>query len=177
VSCPHLEIIFIKLNAAGYKKTSETTGYPPAPGAYNCIAWAANDSRQWWWPDSDSYWPAWSERKLNIGSFVKAFHRLGYRICGHSRVEFAFEKVALYTLNDEPKHMARQLRDGTWTSKCGGLEDINHFTLDAVESYGPHPEFAEYGAPELYMKRFIPVAWVVKLVQCIAWKIQEYRDR
>lgn len=93
-------------------------------------------------------------------------------VCDNSRAEFAFEKVALYMLHDEPKHMARQLRDGTWTSKCGPAEDITHFTLDAVESYGPEPWRAEYGRPELYMKRFIPISWVVRLLQITVRKIR-----
>jgi hypothetical protein len=160
------------LAAAGYQKTSEATGNTRMPGVYNCIAWAAGDTERWWWPSGDDYWPFWSSRVESISSFVKAFRWLGYRICKNSRLEFAFEKVALYTINKEPKHMARQLRDGTWTSKCGGLEDITHFTLDAVESYGPFP-YAEYGSPELYMKRFIPVSWIVRLLQALVRKFND----
>jgi hypothetical protein len=173
VRCPYLESIFPKLTAAGYEKTSEATGYPPKPGAYNCIAWAASDTqRGFWWPNEDAYWPFWSSRELSIPSFVRAFRWLGYRVCGNSRLEFAFEKVALYTINKEPKHMARQLSDGTWTSKCGGEEDITHYTLDALESYGPDPPYAEYGYPELYMKRFVLVSWVVRFLQAVTRKIE-----
>jgi len=63
-------------------------------------------------------------------------------------------------------HMARQLADGTWTSKCGGNEDITHFTLDALESYGP------YGCPVLYMRRLIPVSWFVWFIQWAEWKFE-----
>ena len=28
----------------------------PATKQYNCIAWAAEESHQWWWP-SGPYWP------------------------------------------------------------------------------------------------------------------------
>lgn len=169
--CPYLESIFPKLIAAGYEKTSDSTGLPPKPGAYNCIAWAANDTQRWWWPDGDDYWPVWSSRELSKLSFIKAFSWLGYRVCNNSRLEFAFEKVVLYAIGDEPKHMARQLRDGTWTSKCGAEEDITHFTLDAVESFGPYPLYAEYGSPVLYMKRFLFVSWIVKSIQFLTWKI------
>lgn len=93
-------------------------------------------------------------------------------MCDRSRFEFWFERVALYELRGELKHMARQLRDGTWTSKCGGLEDITHFTLDALESLGPHPPKAEYGSPVLYMKRLIIVSWVVRTLQWVEWKIE-----
>ncbi len=70
--------------------------------------------------------------------------------------------------------MARQLRDGTWTSKVGGEEDITHFTLDALESYG-HP-FGEYGDPVLYMRRFIPISWAVRGVQYVHWKIEALKN-
>jgi hypothetical protein len=175
VRCPHLERVFPKLAAAGYEKTSEQTGYPPKPGAYNCIAWAADDARRgFWWPHEDAYWPFWSEKNPTISCFVKTFRWLGYVVCKNSRLEIGFEKVALYAIGPEPKHMARQLRDGTWTSKCGGDEDITHFTLDALESYGPptgpNPR-AEYGCPVLYMKRFIPISWIVRFLQFLTWKI------
>lgn len=173
MECPHLEDIFPKLAAAGYKKTSNATGLQSAPGSYNCIAWAAYDTHHgFWWPHGDAHWPFWSRRKLTIPSFVTAFRGLGYWVCKNSRHEFAFEKVALYTINKIPKHMARQLKDNTWTSKCGCYEDIAHFTLDAVESFGPRP-IAEYGSPELYMKRFIPVSWVVRSIQFLSWKVSE----
>jgi hypothetical protein len=178
VSCPHLESLFPRLANAGYEKTSEQTGYPPSPGAYNCIAWAAGDTHHgFWWPDGDSYWPSWIIREETIPCFVRTFHWLGYRVCKNSRPEIGFQKVALYAIGQKPKHMARQLRDGTWTSKCGGLEDITHFTLDAVECHGPYPPHAEYGSPLLYMKRFVVASWVVTGLQFLAWKIDMLRGR
>jgi hypothetical protein len=164
--------VFDKLAASGYEKTSDATGYPPSPGAYNCIAWAAADTRHFWWPHPDLDWPFWSRREETISAFVDAFRWLGYVECDSSRVEVAFEKVALYADGDSPKHMARQLRDGTWTSKCWGLEDITHFTLDAVESYGPRPLKAHYGSPVLYMKRFVLVSWIVRFIQMAEWKLE-----
>jgi hypothetical protein len=68
--------------------------------------------------------------------------------------------------------MARQLPDGFWTSKCGGAEDITHYTLDALDSYGPHPMKAHYGCAVLYMKRFVVVSWIVRSLQWIEWKIE-----
>jgi hypothetical protein len=107
-----------------------------------------------------------------VEAFVAAFRWLGYSVCTSSRREMGFQKVALYTLHGVPKHMARQLRDGTWTSKCGGAEDIVHFTLDALESYGPHPLKAEYGRARLYMKRLFPVALVVRSLQWVEWILE-----
>jgi hypothetical protein len=167
-------MIFDKLAAAGYEKTSDETGYPPREGAYNCIAWAAADTHHFWWPQPDVDWPFWSTRKETIPAFVTAFRWLGYTQCNSSRVEFGFEKVALYADGNSPKHMARQLPDGMWTSKCGGGEDITHFTLDALESYGPLPQKGHYGCPVLYMKRFVLVSLLVRSLQWVGWKIESH---
>ena len=78
--------------------------------------------------------------------------------------------MALYLLEDEPQHMARQLKDGSWTSKCGGNEDITHFTLDALESDDL------YGSPMLYMKRLRMIGWVVESVQAVIWKFTKWRE-
>ncbi len=75
----------------------------------------------------------------------------------------------------EPKHMARQLTDGKWTSKVGGEEDVTHFTLDAMEAYGPRygpNRKAEYGSPVVYMKRHVWVSRIVRFMQSIQTRIE-----
>lgn len=172
--CLHLERDFPKLRAAGYIKTSDATGRFPKIGAYNCIAWAAKDTRNWWWPDRQSYWPCWIKRDPRISGFLKTFRWLGYRICDNSRLEPLFEKVVLYARGRRPTHMARQLRDGTWTSKCGESEDITHFTLDALESYGPQP-YGAYGRPVVFMRRFIPLSWLIDPLQYVLTAVEMVR--
>lgn len=169
--CAQLEKLLPNLVAAGYEKTSEETGFPGTPGTYNCIGWAAHDRHRWWWP-TGGYWPWWVKRELTIDCFVRTFRWFGYRICQSSRREFAYEKVTLYAVGPDPKHMARQLRDGTWTSKCGDLEDITHFTLDALESHDPlRVVKLDYGHPVLFMRRLIVVSWCIRLIQCLEWNI------
>jgi hypothetical protein len=171
---PRLERAFPKLLAAGYEITSDDTSN--SLDNYNCIAWAAHDVKHgFWWPLNNGHWPI-RERELTISCFVKAFESLGYHRCGNSRLEWAYEKVALYAIADEPKHMARQLRDGSWTSKCGDWEDLRHLTLDAVESYGPRP-FGEYGAPVLFMKRLLLVSVAVRASKFLAWNIKRLVKR
>jgi hypothetical protein len=52
----------------------------------------------------------------------------------NSELEVGTEKVAIYVDADGiPTHAARQLADGTWTSKLGEWEDIRHKTLKAME--------------------------------------------
>ena len=63
---------------------------------------------------------------------------LGYHACPGGALEPGFDKVAIYALNDgNPKHVARQLSSGLWTSKLGTMEDIEH-DLDGLvgERYG-----------------------------------------
>ncbi|OZE22149.1 hypothetical protein CH262_18940 [Rhodococcus sp. 05-2255-1e] len=42
------------------------------------------------------------------------------------------EKIAVYAKNGVPTHAARQLADGTWTSKCGKSNDITHMDTEHV---------------------------------------------
>ena len=164
-----LEVTFPKLFAAGYEITSKAEPF------YNCIAWAAHDTHRPWWPNPFGYWPFWIKREETLACFVRAFQVLGYRVCAHSRPERGYEKVALYAVGDHPKHMARQLANGLWTSKLGHWEDITHFTLDAVEAYGP-PPYGEYGCPVLFMRRLIVISWFVRVIQLIAWRLRVVKN-
>ncbi len=117
-----LERFFPNLAGTGYVLTS------PADTIYNCIAWAAGVSNDWWWPDpmGVSFWPASVRREETIAAFREAFQSLGYVPSADDSLEPGFEKVALYALAGAPKHAARQLPNGRWTSKLGELEDVEH---------------------------------------------------
>jgi hypothetical protein len=125
---PHLERFFPNLQPSEYSVESEPTD------SYNCIAWAVGVTDRWWWPveEEDSYWPLEPEA-ASLEAFTRAFATRGYEPCPDDLLEGAFEKVAIYAgPSGIPTHMARQLRSGVWTSKCGGLEDITH-TLEGLE--------------------------------------------
>lgn len=132
---------FPNLDAEGYSQTS------PATEDYNCIAWAAGRQDDWWWPDPAfvSYWPEQAPRAETVDAFYAAFASLGYERCADGRQERGVEKIALYALNGKPKHAARQLPDGSWTSKLGEALDISH-SLRGLE--GPL-----YGQVVGYMRR------------------------
>ena len=119
---PSLEQHFPRLETLGYALTS------PKDRRYNCIAWAAADQNRWWWPDSSecAYWPEGVPRELTNAAFIAAFATLGYASCPTSDLEPQVEKVALYVLDGRITHAARQLPNGSWTSKCGRAEDIQH---------------------------------------------------
>jgi hypothetical protein len=98
---------------------------------YNCVAWAAGDTENWWQPGV--FWPTQTlPDDFGIGALEDAFKTLGFEPCDDDRPESGFEKVALYGNNFLYTHAARQLPDGKWTSKLGKAEDIEHDTPDVV---------------------------------------------
>jgi hypothetical protein len=140
---PSLEEIFPRLRPDTYQVTS------PPTDDYNCIAWSAERDDLWWWPDEmeTSYWPPGVPRAATVEAFLQAYARLGYEPCPTSDLEEGLEKIAVYTdANGVPTHAARQLVDGTWTSKLGSLEDITHSTLGAVTN-------ETYGTATLFLRR------------------------
>ena len=83
------------------------------------------------------YWPPGVPRRATVEDFTGAFRTLGYTPCADDRPEPGFEKVALFAKEGIPTHAARQLPNGSWTSKLGPAEDIEH-VLEALvgDQYG-----------------------------------------
>lgn len=125
---------FPSLNTQNCRQTS------PADDGYNCIAWAAEDTEHWWWPDpqAQKYWPPSIPREETIDAFIRAFKLIGYTQTTNAEFEPGKKKVAIFaTSHGKPTHAARQLLDGWWASKLGQQIDIEH-ELSAVEgpTYG-----------------------------------------
>jgi hypothetical protein len=138
---PSLEDLFPGLRGQPYEIKS------PRDQRYNCIAFAAGDTRNWWWPDAaaEDTWPAGVARVETVEAFRDAFATLGYVVCNDDQWEAGYEKIALFALVGVPKHAARQLPNGRWTSKLGPREDIEHALHDLTGM--------RYGAVVLVMKR------------------------
>jgi len=138
---PGLEDVFPALRGQSYQVTS------PRDHRYNCIAFAAGDDRNWWWPDAagEDTWPAGVARTETVGAFRDVFATLGYGVCDGDQLEPGNEKVALFALAGVPKHVSRQLPNGRWVSKLGPGEDIEHELHDLTGMV--------YGAVVLVMKR------------------------
>lgn len=138
---------FPSIDVEGYNETS------PETWDYNCIAWAAQDQDNWWWPDGQIngkhvYWPSGAPKQLSIRAFSRAFRTLGYRVCNDGDLDPGYEKIAIYIDGrGAPSHAARQLPDGMWTHKMGPSIDVTT-TLAAVE--GP-----KYGTVARYLRRKI----------------------
>jgi hypothetical protein len=139
----HLKVLFPKLQVAPFRVTS------PRDPIYNCIAWAAGVTNDWWWPLEDpdeAHWPAGVQRVRTLEAFRAAFATLGYESGTGEEVEVGFEKIAIFAdALGIPTHAARQLPDGLWTSKLGKGEDIEHALHDL--------EGDLYGTVVLVMKR------------------------
>ena len=145
------EAQFPNLRRGEYRITSpETTDY-------NCIAHAADKADNWWWPvGTGAYWPT-DTAEETLEAFVQAYRTEGYAVYEEQIREWepGFEKVAIYVDDaGEPTHAAKQLPDGSWTSKLGEWEDIQHRTLEAMEDKGGLG--LGYGVVALIMKRPIP---------------------
>jgi len=61
-----IEDCFPQIAQVGYSITS------PQTPRYNCIAWAAGDTRKWWWPDPSpfAYWPPNIPRENTLQRFI-----------------------------------------------------------------------------------------------------------
>lgn len=95
------------------------------------------------------YWPQGLPYVETLDNFVQAFQTIGYEVCDNAELEHGYEKVAIYVASDgRPKHMARQLPSGMWTSKLGDLWDIMHDNLQGVEC-------DDYGKAIQFLKRRI----------------------
>ena len=146
----YLESLFPNLRYdRGFKITSECTR------DYNCIAWAVGNANCWYWPplgndepEPDEYWPNGVPDQTDLETFIKALQTDGYDTCPDSSPEPGYTKIALYTIDGEVTHAARQLDNGMWTSKLGPLNDIQHGSPEAIEG-----NF--YGKIAVYMKRKI----------------------
>jgi hypothetical protein len=101
----------------------------PEDKHYNCVAFAAGDTRQWWSSDPFAglfYWPEGAPREYTVHAWTATFSLLGYTPCDSDALEVGREKIAIYADGDYPTHVARQLPSGLWTSKLGKREDVEH---------------------------------------------------
>lgn len=119
----------------------EVTG--GATNQYNCIAWSLGVTSRWINP------PA------TLGACDRLNAQYGYyRTSGLDFSQRAgFEKVVLYGKKNaagqvtEFTHQARQLRDGSWTSKLGSGVQIRHVSPNGLDG-------GTYGVPVAVYHRF-----------------------
>lgn len=110
----------------------------PSSSAYNCIAWALGRWDRWVWPGPPG-------QPVSVEDFDALFAPHGYRRIGSLNYDpvAGHDKLVLYCRRNElgepePTHCARQLGDGSWSSKVGKLPLIRHLHPDDIDggSYG-----------------------------------------
>ena len=120
--------LFPNLRGGDFKETSNQTD------EYNCIAYAAGDHDNWWWPDPDGFWPAEAPMEETIDAFVQAYRTRNFELSDDADLDPQYEKIAIYANNlGHPKHAAKQLPSGKWSSKLGKEWDISHDSYQGVE--------------------------------------------
>ncbi len=134
-----------RIMAGNPRKTSNRTP------RYNCLAWAAGCALKKWDPCGKAHWPKGIPRDWNVDTIVQLFQLLGYELCESDDLEHGWEKVALYAVGYECRHVARQKADGKWTSKLGNLLDLDHDTLECLCSESL--DDSSYGEVVRVMKR------------------------
>lgn len=129
----------------GYQKTSESST------DYNCLSWVlgidwvnyATDELPgyFWFPGVARVWEMATIRQI--------VEKHSYIECDSFELEEGYEKIVFYVDDSgSPEHFSRQLPTGKWTSKLGGLWDIEHDELDSIA-------IPEYGTPKVVFKRRI----------------------
>jgi len=124
---------------------------------YNCVAWALGDTQRWWEPYGvivpapypHYHWPQDVPHDTTPQTYVRLFETYGFVITENSDFEDGYEKLAIYVFDEQFRHVARQLRNGSWTSKIGQQEDIQHEIVDLESNSNKY----HYGEVSLYMKR------------------------
>jgi len=109
---------------------------------YNCVSHAVYEDTVSLWPDDDNRWPSSIPRDETVDAFVQLFSVLGFELIPvqATAVTPGYEKIAIFATDNGtlPTHVARQIRDGRWSSKMGAQVDIDHADLRCLEggAYG-----------------------------------------
>ena len=115
---------------------------------YNCIAYAAGDTSNWWEPSERRYWPDYATRSYSIESLIEVFAGLGFQRCQDSSLESDYEKVALYEGQGDFEHAAVQMPNGRWRSKMGQGPVIEHRSPESLSG-------GMYGNPTTHMRKVV----------------------
>jgi len=149
---------FPHLHGGNHRPTSDAT---PQPGRvtrpyyiYNCFAFVVGDRRKFWWPGGYGYWPRENAPETVEELMSVLREQFNYEECDGS-YEKGVQKVAIFTKNDVPVHIAiqRSSRGGKWLSKMGYNIDMEH-DLHAVETqHGDDIGKHGYGTVAKFMRR------------------------
>jgi hypothetical protein len=113
---------------------------------YNCFAFAVGDETRRWEPYG-YHWPPGAKKGFSADCLIEAYRTEGFEICADGALVEGREKIAIY-LSDQGGflHAARQEPNGSWKSKLGDEEDIEHQSPESLISDA-------YGKPRIFMER------------------------
>ena len=123
----------------------------PYNGIYNCIAFAMGFTDRWVDINTSCpghWWPPIAEKTMDKNALIKAFEYLGFELCKNADIENDYDKVVLFSLNDQWTHAARIVSDGIEHSKFGQCWNAYHSGNGIFEG-------TAYGTEYAYMKRKI----------------------
>lgn len=143
---PELKRRFPKLLPGRYRITS------PKDRRYNCFAFAANDTQHVWLYTGPGYLSGGPKEVKgdSLDDLTRVYGLLGLQVCDTPELEPGMVKIAIYLDRDAmPSHVARQTRRGTWKSKLGKAQDIEHDTLALLEGDAPN----DYGCVVRLMQK------------------------
>jgi hypothetical protein len=135
---------FPSLLGSGHRITSEATD------TYNCVGWVRRELDRWYEPEI--FWPEDVPQPVDdddLPCYLALFESWGYVRCAGPKYEQGFLKLAIYADEQAFQHVAKQLRDGTWSSKAGHLHDLRHNELEALYPCG----IMRHALPVAYMKK------------------------
>ena len=138
-----IKFLFPHLTPANHRLTS------PVDLSYNCVAWAMERCDTWLQPHLPYLWPGDylpTTDEPSVQDIAGVFIASGFEVCGSPLQEDGYDRVALYAIRDCFTHVCRQIDDGWWASKIGGLQDIEHVTLGVLEGEA-------YGSVSLILRR------------------------
>jgi hypothetical protein len=139
-----LYVQFPSLHESPHNITSEPTD------VYNCVGWVHRELDRWYEPDI--YWPDDVPEPAgedDLDCYVALFETWGFVRCDDADYEEGFLKIAIYADDGSFQHVAKQLRDGTWSSKAGRLHDLRHHALEALHPAG----IMRNAHPVVFMKK------------------------
>ena len=135
-----LNVSFPNLRNEGF------TVIDPPSDRYNCIAYAAGDTSQWWDHTPLRYWPSWATRSDRIESLKEVFSGLGFEEYEDGAAESGCQKVALYEDQGAWEHASVQMPNGAWRSKIGEGPVIEHRSPESLSG-------GIYGEVHCFMRR------------------------
>lgn len=130
----------------------------PSNSYYNCVAFAFDDTYNWWWPSTSHYWPMPYKSDCVNESFHNLFATLKAEKISNlnniERIKKEYAIIALYIKENGYTHIARyNFGLSGWSSKLGSMGCIFHKTVEELEGqwFGECCDYYRIPIPNKYI--------------------------